>query len=83
MSVSSSFHEYNNARGLLEELEDVKQQMRLQPLPVTREEFEARAVLFQVLLELEQFLVLKRDFVDGLTRHEIHCFWQADEGGGG
>lgn len=58
MSVSSSFHEYNNARGLLEELEDVKQQMRLQPLPVTREEFEARAVLFQVLLELEQFLVL-------------------------
>ena len=83
MSVSSSFHEYNNARGLLEELEDVKQQMRLQPLPVTREEFEARAVLFQVLLELEQFLVLKRDFVDGLTQHEIHCFWQADEGGGG
>ena len=83
MSVSSSFHEYNNARGLLEELEDVKQQMRFQPLPVTREEFEARAVLFQVLLELEQFLVLKRDFVDGLTQHEIHCFWQADEGGGG
>ena len=57
--------------------------MRLQPLPVTREEFEARAVLFQVLLELEQFLVLKRDFVDGLTRHEIHCFWQADDRGGG
>lgn len=74
-SVSRSFHEYNNARGLLEELEDVKQQMRLQPLPGTREEFEARAVLFQVMLELEQFLVLKREFVDGLTRHDIRSFW--------
>ena len=76
MSVSSSFHEYNNARGLLKELEDVKQQMRLQPLPATREEFESRAVLFQVMLELEQFLVLKREFVDGLTQHDIRSFWQ-------
>ena len=76
MSVSSSFHEYNNARGLLEELEDVKQQMRLQPLPVTREEFEARAVLFQVLLELERFLVLKREFVQGLSREDISAFWE-------
>ena len=76
MSVSSSFHEYNNARGLLKELEDVKRQMRLQPLPATREEFESRAVLFQVMLELEQFLVLKREFVDGLTQHDIRSFWQ-------
>lgn len=74
-SVSRSFHEHNNASVLLEELEQVKLQMRRQPLPVTREEFEARAVLFQVLLELEQFLVMKREFVEDLSEQDIRIFW--------
>ncbi|MBR4080721.1 MAG: hypothetical protein IKK21_02895, partial [Clostridia bacterium] len=33
---------------------------RLQPLPVSREEFESRAVLYYVLLRTEDFLLLKR-----------------------
>lgn len=74
-SVSRSFHEHNNASGLLEELEQVKMQMRQQPLPVTREEFEVRAVLFQILLELEQFLVMKREFVEELSEQDIRIFW--------
>lgn len=78
-SVSRSFHEYNNAEGLLDELEQVKMQMRQQPLPVTREEFEARAVLFQILLELEQFLIMKREFVKGLSRQDIRMFWNTGE----
>lgn len=59
-SVSGSFHERNNALGLLDELEQVKLQMKAQPLPVHRQEFESRALLYLSLLELEQFLVLKR-----------------------
>lgn len=78
-SVSRSFHEYNNAEGLLDELEQVKMQMRQQPLPVTREEFEARAVLFQILLELEQFLIMKQEFVKGLSRQDIRMFWNTGE----
>lgn len=74
-SISRSFYEHNNASGLLEELEQVKIQMRQQPLPVTREEFEARAVLFQILLELEQFLVMKREFVEELSEQDIRIFW--------
>lgn len=75
-SISDSFHEYNNARSLLAELEEVKGRMREQPLPVTREEFENRAVLFQMLLEIEQFLVMKRDFVEKLGEKEIEMFWE-------
>ena len=37
--------------------------MREEPLPVTREEFEARAVLFYILKQLEEFLLLKNQFV--------------------
>lgn len=43
-SVSRSFHEYNNALGLLEELAGVKGELEREALPATREEFEARAI---------------------------------------
>lgn len=79
-SVSRSFHEHNNALALLEELEGVKGQLKRQPLPATREEFEARAILYQILLELEQFLLLKREFVRDLRPEEIEDFWRGDEG---
>lgn len=74
-SVSNSFHERNNALDLLGELEQVKLQMKVQPLPVHRQEFESRALLYLSLLELEQFLVLKKEFALGLGREEIRRFW--------
>lgn len=74
-SVSVSFHERNNALELLRELEQVKLQMKAQPLPAHRQEFESRALLYLSLLELEQFLVLKREFAMGLSREEIRRFW--------
>ncbi len=74
-SVSRSFHEYNNALGLLEELAGVKGELEREALPATREEFEARAILFQVLLELEEFLLIKREFVAEMTAEEIGEFW--------
>lgn len=75
--ISSSFHEYNNALVLLEELEQVKSNMRAKALPVSRSEFESRAVLFHILLDLEQFLLIKREFVEGLSEKEIYEFWEA------
>lgn len=78
--ISSSFHEYNNAVELLGELEMLKLSMREQPLPGDRREFENRAVLFQILLELEQLLVLKKEFVLELTGDEIGKFWKEECG---
>ena len=74
--MERGFHEYNNAVGLLEALDAVKEAMREQPLPELREEFENRAVLFQILLELEQFLEIKKEFVEELSAEEIGKFWR-------
>ncbi len=68
-------HEYNNVVGLLEDLESVKAEMRRDPMPRGREEFEYRAVLFQILTELEQFLLLKREFVRRLSQEDLETFW--------
>lgn len=79
--IRDSFHEYNNAVALLYELEVVKRSMREQPLPADRGEFESRAVLFQILLELERFLVIKKEFVAELSEAEIRRFWNRDDAG--
>lgn len=73
--ISASFHEHNNAVELIGRLGQVKSSMREQALPETRDEFESRAVLYGILLELEQFLGIKKTFVEDLTDGEIKNFW--------
>jgi uncharacterized membrane protein YgaE (UPF0421/DUF939 family) len=61
--TSDNFHEMNNVKGLLEDLNQLSLKYKEDKLPVTREEFEYRAVLFQILNELKYFLQIKRNFV--------------------
>lgn len=60
--VAEEYHRDNDVSALLAALDEVLADMRTQALPVTREEFESRAVLYYVLLRLQDFLLLKRQF---------------------
>ncbi len=62
-AVADNYHKENTVEGLLEELQVFYEEMKLQPLPATREEFEARALLFYILIELKKLLELKRAFI--------------------
>ena len=73
--TAASFHERNNAVGLLEKLKALKLHYKNEKLPVTREEFEYRAILFQILKELEYFLLLKRNFVLELENKNMSSYW--------
>ncbi|MCM1145520.1 MAG: aromatic acid exporter family protein [Blautia sp.] len=73
--ISVSFGESNNARELLEMLEELLLRMKDSSLPVTREEFEERAVLYSVLMDLQYFLNLKKNFADTLTVEQIRRYW--------
>lgn len=73
--TAASFHELNNAVGLLSELQALKQHFRNEKLPVTREEFEYRATLYQILKEIEYFLLLKKNFVLELEKKNIKSYW--------
>lgn len=50
----------------LERLYSILEHMKTQELPKTREEFESRAILYHVLMDLEDFLLIKKRFVDEL-----------------
>lgn len=61
--IQGSYHKDNTVEELLGELEQLMGQMREQQLPQTREEFEARAILFYILKQLQNMLELKRQYV--------------------
>lgn len=48
----------------LQRLEEVFLKMEEEPLPVSRTEFESRAILYHILLDLENFLYEKKRFID-------------------
>ncbi|MBB6455357.1 uncharacterized membrane protein YgaE (UPF0421/DUF939 family) [Salirhabdus euzebyi] len=52
----------NTAVIFLHQLKEIREEFREGSLPSTREEFEARANLFTLLNEIEQYLIIKRSF---------------------
>lgn len=61
--VEAEYTRENTVESLLDHMEEVYAYMRQEHLPVTREEFESRAVLFYVLKQIEEFLRIKREFI--------------------
>lgn len=60
--VGWSITEKNTAEDLLIDLNKLREGMKKMELPTTREEFENRAMLYQYLNDIEEFLEIKKDF---------------------
>lgn len=68
--VAANIHEDNDCMLLIDRLNELKNEYKNMELPKTREEFENRALLFQFLNDLEDFLIIKRDFKLILNENE-------------
>lgn len=68
--IEEGYHRDNSAEDLIAKTNAFLTRMETRPLPQTREEFEARAVLFYVLKQLKSILQLKYDFVKGRQRQD-------------
>ncbi len=62
-NVSDQIKDRNDCKELLEELKLLKLGFREMALPKTREEFENRAQLLQFLNDMEDLLIMKRNFI--------------------
>lgn len=71
--------EMNVPAKQLEALEQIFRDMEKEPLPVTREEFESRALLYHILMDLEEFLVFKKRFVEGLDEKILERYWKKED----
>lgn len=73
--IANSLSESNNAKELLEGERMLEEDYRKHNLPLSREEFEDRAVLFMILKDFKMFLKSKEEFVDTLTKEQIERYW--------
>ena len=63
VEVEQAYHRENTVEGLLEKLQDFLEEMKREELPGDRAEFEARAILFYILTQMEELLQIKRKFI--------------------
>lgn len=69
--LADSIHEKNTAEGLLKNLQALRESFQTMELPKTREEFENRAMLYQFLNDMEQFLLIKNEFKKYLNENHV------------
>jgi len=60
--VAINIHEDNDCIELINKLALLRKNYQMMELPKNRNEFENRALLFQFLNDLEDFLIIKKDF---------------------
>ncbi|MCI8940455.1 MAG: hypothetical protein HFH12_10780 [Dorea sp.] len=70
--------EVNIPEKQLEKLEELFEDMRRERLPRTREEFESRAILYHILMDIEDFLLTKKKFVDSLDEQKLRRYWDTE-----
>ncbi len=71
--LSEEYHEDNSGSELLIKFEALNQDMKKEPLPAERKEFEDRAKLFELLRQIEEFINIKIDFSQKYAERETKC----------
>lgn len=67
--------ERNLPDAQIERLHQIFEEMKEDGLPETREEFESRALLYHILMDIEEFLKFKYEFVKNLDDRQRKEYW--------
>ena len=70
--------EMNRPEKQLARLAALSEEMKAQELPGSREEFENRAVLYHILMDLEEFLQYKQHFVERIDETQFAVYWKKE-----
>ena len=77
-NISQYVTEMNDPKKQIEELENTLEHLRNDPLPETLEEFENRAELYHVLMDVEEFLLYKKRFVEEINETQFRVYWKQE-----
>ena len=67
--------ERNEPALQIQKLEEIFDCMRKEELPLSMEEFENRALLYHILMDIEEFLLFKKRFIKGLNERQRKEYW--------
>ena len=67
--------EVNVPTEQIDKLNQIFKDMEKAPLPQSWGEFETRALLFHILMDIEEFLKTKKRFVEALDEKQLKMYW--------
>lgn len=67
--------EMNEPSEQMGRLKELLENMKKEEMPKTREEFENRALLYHILMDIEEFLQYKSKFVESLDARQRRRYW--------
>lgn len=70
--------EMNDPKLQIKQLEDVLEQMKENELPRNFEEFENEAMLYHIMMDLEEFLLYKKRFIESIDAKQFQIYWQRE-----
>ena len=74
--IGETIHQKDNVSELQELLQMIFEHMERNPLPTTHREFENHAYLFHIVKDFEEFVLVKKEFVEDLTPEQIEIYWE-------
>ena len=77
MNLAENITEYNNPEEQLSSLKEIIEHIKCDELPTTMEEFESSALLFHILMDIEDLLVYKKHFIDNVDKIQKKHYWKA------
>ena len=55
--------------------------MEKTPLPENWEEFEGKAKVYHIMMDLEEFLIYKKRIVESLDEKKLRIYWNKENAG--
>ena len=78
LEITQHVTEMNDPQKQIDDLEEILDKLRNEPLPETHKEFESRAELYHVLLDMEEFLMYKKRFVEEIDETQFRIYWKQE-----
>lgn len=73
--MAERISEKNTAENEMKNLQRVFENMRKEELPKEQEEFESRALLYHIMMDMEEFLKCKIRFVEHISEKQKKMYW--------
>ncbi len=72
-------NEMNDPKEQIKRLHRILEEMEKTALPASWEEFEGKAKVYHILMDLEEFLIFKKRFVEALDEKKLRIYWNKEK----
>lgn len=76
LEIARHVNEMNDPQKLMDDLEHLVEKLYAEELPRTKQEFMSQAELYHTLMDLEEFLMYKKRFIESIDEIQFKIYWK-------